>query len=249
MKKKRKLKGTGPHGMPWNWEALSTDIEISIEVGLITEAQASVIAEFAEDFMRLVVLTNYYSDSLAVEQIQVIHKLIDPDAYELPTAVIKELAKKYQGVPAHNRARELRKIMWKISHALEPVKQGAKNLLDGPVKVRPLASVEWRLGEEAVLHAEVTRHWKPNVTLQSLAIRIYLDELQREGVQGIDAAHLRADLRALGRWEISNRPGFGAAAEPTAPLWRLLSARAGRSVPMDWVKWLKKNRRQGGGES
>lgn len=129
--------------------------------------------------MRLVEITNFDPNSIAAEQIQVIHKLIDPDAYELPAAVIKELAKKYQGVPAHNRARELRRIMWRIAHALESSKPDAKNLLDGPVKVRPLTSVEWRLGQEAALHAEVTRHWKPNVTLQSLAIRIYLDEMQR----------------------------------------------------------------------
>jgi hypothetical protein len=224
-------------GVPNDWEVLSTHIGASIEVGLLTEVQASMIATFAEDFIRLVERTNFDKDSPAAEQIQVIHKILRPEVYEFPLTVIRELASKYHGTPAINRAVALRRIMWRIAHALEPVKHDAENILDGPVKMIPVENVEWRPGEQAALHAEVERYWKPGVTLQSLAIRIYQDELNKEGRGSIDAARLRADLRALAEWEIGNSPGRGAAAEPTAPLWRLL---ASREVPEDWVRWLKK---------
>jgi hypothetical protein len=243
-------KGSGQYGIPMNWEALSVRIEAFIEVGLITGVEASMIAEFTTDLIDLVAHAKYYPDSTSAEQIQVIHKLLQPHVYEMPPTVIKELAKKYQGVPAHNRAAAIRAIMWRIARALQPASGDVESVLIGSailkqaVKVRPLESVELLPDQAAAVHAEVTRHWKPNVTLQSLAIRIYLDELEKQGVQGVDAARLRADLRALAAWELKNTPGYGAAAEPTAPLWRLLSA---RKVPTEVGEWITKRADDEGG--
>ncbi len=91
--------------------------------------------------------------------------------------------------------------MVELSFIVTPVRND-KSVLEGAVKLSDefplLASYK-----EKELYERATKHLKRGSTLQSLAINIYLEALEREGIT-LDARQLKLDLQKLRKWEDIN---------------------------------------------
>jgi hypothetical protein len=137
-------------------------------------------------------------DEKAANQLKVLHKVAHPFSYELPATVIKKLADSYHISPHLARGWSVRDLMVKLSFVVEPTRLD-RSVLDGPVKLttRELHTVNRKL------HAKAKKHIHTNTTLQSLAISLYLEELDKEGIT-LNPNQIKADLRKLKEWETVN---------------------------------------------
>src|SRR5260221_14073895 len=85
-----------------------------------------------------------------------------------------------------------------LSYFVEPLQKDCPFSPDQPILVRTDV-------EESDLVKAVRDRWKPNTTLQSLAIRTYLEHLQREGItdgdETITERTLKRDLARVREWE------------------------------------------------
>jgi hypothetical protein len=137
----------------------------------------------------------------AINRLKVIHKFAYPDDYEVPTAVISELAEKYHTSPHLARAWAIRQLMYDLSWVVTPVRHD-KSLLEGAVKLRD--DEEFPISKERKeWHQRAAKHIKRNTTLQSLAMSIYLEDLEKEGII-LDTRHLKLDMQKLREWEEIN---------------------------------------------
>lgn len=141
-------------------------------------------------------------DERAAIQLTAIEKLIKPEKFELPLSKIKELVDRYETSPMLARGWELRRLMSALSNVIEPLKSGRPDSINEPIRLTETPSMFyyrtlWNLAQ---------KHWKRNTTLQSLAIRIYLEGLQDAGITGegaetITDRTLKRDLASVRKWE------------------------------------------------
>ncbi len=85
-------------------------------------------------------------------------------------------------------------------HLVQPLKNNRPHLERHPIRLRDVPP-------DTHLLDLAKRHWKPNTTLQSLAIRIYLEQLEKQGVTGKSATisdrSLKRDLELARNWELT----------------------------------------------
>jgi hypothetical protein len=147
---------------------------------------------------------NYEEDNLAPLQLKAIEKLTYPEKYALPRTAIEKLVTNYHTRPAIARAMELRAIMSNLAWVVFPANRNNSEA-NKTIKLKPAPpSKHW---EETYRLAK--KHWTPRNTLQTLAIRVYLAQLQGEGVlgedeRGINETSLKKDLAQAERWEASH---------------------------------------------
>jgi hypothetical protein len=136
--------------------------------------------------------------------LKAIEKVIHPGKFELPRTKIDELASRYETNPQLARGWELTGLMSHLSYLVEPEHKDRCSPRDRMV-MRKTPTLP---GDEKLIKAiaEHTRkYWKPRSTLQSLAIRMYMDYLEREGISDAQATiserSLKRDLQAVRDWE------------------------------------------------
>jgi len=141
-----------------------------------------------------------YGDKEALVQLKAIDKLIRPAVYEIPISKIREIVERYDTRPPLARGWELRRLMYFLSSVVEPLKHGHEFAPNHPVVMR-----EDRPAVFVGLADLARKYIRRNSTLQSLAIQIYLKQLQDEGVTGADQAiterSLKRDLAEVEKWE------------------------------------------------
>jgi hypothetical protein len=184
------------------------------EIGKIKEEDAALFGEFVVELFSIVLRAAYAEDSLAPLQLKAIEKIARPAKYELTLTDIEKLAATDKARPAIARAMELRDIMSRLVWVVAPAK-GGKCEPDTVIKL--ISGVPPRHLKETYKLAE--KYWKRGTTLQALAIRAYLAQLQDEGVldeneKGINEDSLKDDLAAAKRWEAAHlnaphRQGLG----------------------------------------
>jgi hypothetical protein len=131
-------------------------------------------------------------------QLKVLHKIAYPASYELPASIIKNLADSYHTSPHLARAWSVRDLMLDLAFIVEPTRID-RSVLDGPVKL-----AKWDLDfAGSKLHEKAARHIKRGTTLQSLAIAIYVEDLENEGIR-LEPRELKRDLQKLKEWEAIN---------------------------------------------
>lgn len=146
-------------------------------------------------------LLSVFGDEASDVQTKAIEKLIWPEKFEIPRSKIKDIVDRYETTPSLARAWELRIIMSNLSNVVEPKRQGKPLSECQPIRLRdaPVPAYYVSLWDTA------KRHLKTNTTLQSLAMRIYLEQLQQQGVtdenQTISDRSLKRDLEKAGIWE------------------------------------------------
>jgi hypothetical protein len=148
----------------------------------------------------LLVLLAGNGDERSATQLKAIKKLSKPEKYELSPNKIRDIVERYETSPPLARGWELRRLMSALSNVVEPVKKDTPYSQGQPIKLKesPRAVFVglWDLAR---------KHLKPNSTLQSLAIRIYLESLQEKGItdegEAITSESLKRDLRRAREWE------------------------------------------------
>lgn len=153
-----------------------------------------------------ILIRSFQGDEDAKTQLKAIDKLLYPKIYELPKTVIKDLVERYHTRPALARGWRIRKLMGGLSRVVKPARADAANILDGAVvldesenKGHTIYSLVFK--KQVPAHELAKRHWMRGVTLQNLAIRIYLEELQTLGFEGIDERALKRDMKEVEKWE------------------------------------------------
>ena len=148
----------------------------------------------------LIVADAQRGETDALLQLEVIQKFASPDIYDVPRVVMENLADMYHTRAPLARAWELRELMASLSRVVEPM-PGTENVLYGHVRINP--SNVFR-GSELYQLAAQYLSGKRGVTLQSLAINVYLERLRMEGLDGgIDARSLKRDLEIAKDYEQS----------------------------------------------
>jgi hypothetical protein len=139
-------------------------------------------------------------DDEARDELRAIEKLAAAGKYEVPHSAIREIAERYETSPPLARGWELRELMSYLAAIVEPVKPGKALTLNEPIRV-----MDHVPKYSAGLKELADKHWKRNSTLQSLAIRIYLDGLCDAGIiddaQAITEETLKRDLKLVREWE------------------------------------------------
>ena len=120
--------------------------------------------------------------------------------YEVPQHKIRDITR-YETRPPLARAWEMYRIMSHLTRVVEPLKSVRPFKENHPVKMLPGPTH----GYHQSFWDLAKKHWRPNTTLQSLAITIYLEHLERQGVisdQGsITVRSLKRDLEMARAWE------------------------------------------------
>lgn len=148
-------------------------------------------------------------DEFAEKQIEAVQKLLDPETYGgIQITVLEELIQKHHTRPALARAWAIRSLMGRLSWGVEANTPGA-GVLDGKIKLTTSEHLKkettyWHeYGEWRTAYDVASDHWPKRgaPTLKSLAVKVYLKQLEREGFTTISEASLEGDLQELAEWE------------------------------------------------
>lgn len=165
--------------------------------GVIRDEIRVTITEIIHSLVRIA-LGAEKGDEKASSQLTVLHKVAHPSNYELPATVIKNLADSYHMSPHLARGWSVRSLMLDLSYAVEPTRLD-RSVLEGPIK---LTTSNPQLIDPG-LYEKAKGHIKRGMTLQGLAIAIYIKEMDKEGIT-LETSQIKADLRKLKEWESIN---------------------------------------------
>lgn len=180
--------------------------------------------ETLSQIIRALVSIAYHAESgdeEASNQLQVLHKIAYPSGYELPATVIKGLADSYHTSPHLVRGWAIRSLMLELSYVVEPTRLD-RSVLDGAVRMVQRNKLSFERG----LYEKASKFIRTGSTLQSLAITIYIDNLEKEGIT-IDPREIKRDLQKLKEWEALNlkNPPYN------LPLWDRAGEYPPASIP------------------
>jgi hypothetical protein len=168
-------------------------LNLMIDEGEIAPEYDNLADELVSDLVAIILLAGY-GDEPSQLQLKAIEKLTQFAKYELPLTKIKDIADRYETSPSLARAWEIRRLMSYLCAVVEPKGRSVK------MKDKALVSPYW-----ADLWEAANRHVKPNTTLTSLALHLYLDQLQKEGIVDetatISEGSLKRDLKLAREWE------------------------------------------------
>lgn len=137
-------------------------------------------------------------DQSAKYKVKAITRIINNKDFSLYEHDIEDIANKSYN-QSRARAWDIYRLMSRVSYAVTPKTQKAKSVLVGKVKLIELKFV--KVHDREVLR--VRELWNPRATLQSLAIRLYHEELERwENSCEIDS--LERDMRDAKAWVKKN---------------------------------------------
>lgn len=170
-----------------------------VERGSIEEEYHYIVSEIVGRLTTLVLFAGF-GDERAATQIKAIQKLVRPEKYEMPPNKIRDIVERYETSPPLARGWELLRIMSGLSNVVEPLHKDKPYSQNQPIKLRETPRAVF-----VDLWNVARKHWKPNTTLQSLAIRIYLESLQEKGItdegEAITDRSLKRDLARVRAWE------------------------------------------------
>lgn len=177
--------------MPAAFELMALDS--MIERGTIAPEYDDLAEEVVTNLVMIIMLAGH-GDEPSQIQLKAIQKLTQFAKYELPLSKIKDIVDRYETSPSLARAWEIRRSMSFLCIVVEPKGRSIK------MRDKALVSPHW-----ADLWEAVNRHVKTNTTLTSLALHLYLEQLQAEGIVDetatISEGSLKRDLRLARNWE------------------------------------------------
>lgn len=139
-------------------------------------------------------------ERLATDKVKAIRRIINNTLFDLGAYDIKDLAaKKYNQSRA--RAWDIFRLMGHIAYAVTPKKQNEKSILVG--KVESLKLEYLKVGVSLVNRAREICDSNSKATLQSLAIRMYYEELEKWGYP-FEIDSLERDMRDAKKWVKKN---------------------------------------------
>ena len=119
--------------------------------------------------------------SVALKCLRQVHRLVRPDLYELPPSVA--------------RAMEIYQLMFKLSRVVKPIR--GVSFLRKKKYVRLTEDEGWKnFNEYKLAKRHLQRRKSERFTLQTLAISIFLEQANKEGLEGLSQRSVERDLRA-----------------------------------------------------
>jgi hypothetical protein len=142
----------------------------------------------------------------AENQLIVIEKVLNPNTYNVPDSVIENIAERYHSSPHVARGSYLRYVMYFLKRIVAPSSAGKPLTTRSRVQLVDAAESNY-----PYLFKKARQHWNKNSTLQSLAIQIFLSEVNATSSTSanIDERTLKRDLAILRKWEVSHRRSSG----------------------------------------
>ena len=141
----------------------------------------------------------------AANQLIALKKIVRPHMFDLPESVVKNIAERYYTSPHVARGSYLRCVMYFLKRIVTPSREGKP--LTARCRVQLLETAK---DDYPGLFQKAKPHWNKNSTLQSLAIKIYLSEVDvRSTPTKIDERSLKRDLAILRKWEQTRKPQAG----------------------------------------
>ena len=163
--------------------------------GLIEKEAEKTLSEIIHSLVRIAFRAQG-GDEKAANQLKVLHKVAYPFNYDLPATVIKNLADSYHISPHLARAWDVRELMYELSYVVEPT-NFERSVLEGPVTLKT-----HNLGMRDV-YQKAKHHIRRGSTLLSLAISLYIEQLEQEGI-ALEPRDIKRDLQKLKEWESAN---------------------------------------------
>ncbi len=204
-----------------------------LKKGTLSERSAGWLAGLIDDLVNTFVESDA-GDEFAKKRIEVIAKLLDPETYGggIPLTVVEELLEKFHTPPALARGLALRDLMRRLSWGVEPNKPG-QSVLEGNVRLTDSKFLKrettfWHeYGEWKTAYEVALEHWPKRgaPTLKSLAVKVYLKQLQKEGFTTISEASLAGDLQELAEWDKTQEP---------LRRWILIFNAGGKNIRLPW---------------
>ena len=139
-------------------------------------------------------------------QMRALFKLVHAQSYSIPKQVIANLANNQKQQAFIVRGAAIMRIMGRITYYLEPIDGGDDFIGRVRLKSKALKKVDFSHERVRIALESLTS----KATLQSLAIRLYYDELTGQGVN-IKESTLVSDLKKFRKWISSFK-----ATEPTS---------------------------------
>jgi hypothetical protein len=144
----------------------------------------------------------------ALLQIRAAHRMLCAETFGLEAPHIKQVAemdktKSGKDAPALSRAYDVRILMSRLSAVVEPKSEGERLNPSSTVKLREKPMTEH---DAPLMQAVKERFVHRNMTLQSLAIRIYLDNLEKAGIETKGYGEIEKDLRIAKKYDHEYSP-------------------------------------------
>jgi hypothetical protein len=173
----------------------------------------------------------------ALLQIQAAHKMLCAEAFDLQIPHIKQVAemdrtKSGKSAAALSRAYDVRILMSRLSSVVEPKNEGERLSPSSAVKLREKPMLE---DDASLLRMVQERFTHKNMTLQSLAIRVYLANLEKGGIATKGYGDIEKDLRIAKRHDQEY--------SPTDSVWQLRYVFGGDPLPIKIIasSWAKRS--------
>ena len=146
----------------------------------------------------------FAGDAFANKQLEAVSKLVRSAEYRtLPKLIDKIVTTQYKLPASHERARNIIDLMIDLWIVVEPVRYSGEERYN--VAVRPVL----KRACDTDLYALATKYCRKGTTLQSLAIKVYLEQLRDEGHEGVDERALKRDLQKYREWVKSHPEARG----------------------------------------
>jgi hypothetical protein len=147
--------------------------------------------------MRLFTLIDaeHAGDADAANQLAAIDKIISPHVFNLSKSNIETLVTSFHTTPSLARASAVRELMAELSTVVRG-RGGARNVCAARIELNPEES-------KSETYKLASRYWprKGSPTLKSLAIRVYLGQLEAEEGVVVTEREILTDLRKMAEWE------------------------------------------------
>jgi hypothetical protein len=143
-------------------------------------------------------------DEVSEKQLKAVEKLLYRNVFDVPASKIEEIATGYLPPPALVRAWELRRLMTQLFDLVLPAYHDYPHVGSATEKIRLDESTS-PPEQKKELFKLAKKHQKRGMTLQSLAIKIYLEQLSKTGGE-VKASErsLKRDLSMARQWDEAN---------------------------------------------
>lgn len=198
------------------------------QAGRITNVGADYLA-FMIDKLAELAGRALAGEEKALLQIQAAHRMLCAEVFNLEIPHIKQVAemdrtKSGKNAAALSRAYDVRILMSRLSSVVEPKNEGERLSPSSAVKLREKPMLEddadlWRMVRDRFLHK--------NMSLQSLAIKIYVDNLEKAGITTKGYGEIGKDLRIAKRHDHEYSPNNS--------IWQLRYVFGGDPLPIQII--------------
>lgn len=166
--------------------------------GDLNTEEAKMLEDLFSGLLRIL-LQAHAGDDVSRKQLLAVRTLIFRSKYQVSIKDMEKIIKKYNKKGPLARGWEIRELMAELASFVISANPDNQNILKGPIRLSEIPELK-----ESSLYQEAQQICEHGTTLQSLAIKIYLNRLQDKGDQTTDVRSLKRDLQKVKEWEFAD---------------------------------------------